>query len=161
MNIILMKKDLINKLRHFGIMLLLGGFFTNTLILPASGQEQPSLRDRAEQVFRKYEYANAAALYQKLVDRKAPRVADLERLAYCYVQMKDYEAAENWYARVVAMEASDPENLVRYGEVLKMNGKYAEAKEQLQAYANRTDDGDRVAVQLAGCDSALVWMASP
>src|SRR5690606_8746871 len=139
-------------------------FLTVILLLTnvvAYAQEQLGLRDRAEQAFRKYEYANAAALYVKLADRKKPRVADLEHLAYCYVQMKDYEAAENWYARVVTTEASDPENLIHYGEVLKMNGKYAEAKKQLEAYAEQSNDRDRVAVQLAGCDSAIVWMADP
>ncbi|MFC7527024.1 hypothetical protein ACFQRK_23940, partial [Parapedobacter sp. GCM10030251] len=73
------------------------------------GQEQLGLRDRAEQAFRKYEYANAAALYVKLADSRKPRLADLERLAYCYMQMKDYESAENWYSRVAAMEGSSPE----------------------------------------------------
>ncbi|PPL04350.1 OmpA family protein [Parapedobacter indicus] len=127
----------------------------------AVSQEQPSLRDRADELYRKYEYANAAALYTRLADSRRPRLLDLERLADCYAQMKDYEAAENWYARVVAMEGSEAENLLRYGEVLKMNTKYAEAKKQLEAYAAKTGDRSRVSVQLAGCDSALVWMAAP
>lgn len=125
------------------------------------GQEQLGLRDRAEQAFRKYEYANAAAIYAKLADTKKPRVGDLERLAYCYSQMNDYESAENWYARSVGREGSDPENLLRYGAVLKANGKYAEAKRQLEAYGSRTGNLERVSVEMAGCDSALVWMANP
>src|SRR5690606_24428292 len=91
-------------------------------------QEQPSLRDRADELYRKYEYANAAALYTRLADSRRPRLADLERLADCYARMNDYEAAENWYAREVAMEGSRAENLLRYGEVLTMNAKYAEPK---------------------------------
>jgi len=147
------------------------GIWFFSVILPAAilmlsvpavyGQEQPSLRDRADELYRKYEYANAASLYTRLADSKRPRLADLERLADCYAQMKDYEAAENWYARVVAMEGSEAENLLRYAEVLKMNAKYAEAKKQLEAYAAKTGDRSRVSVQLAGCDSALVWMATP
>lgn len=130
-------------------------------IHPGYAQEQPSLRDRAEALFRKYEYANAAALYVKLVDTKPPRLDDLGQLAACYVQMNDYESAENWYARVVAAEGSTAEDLIRYGEVLKANGKYAEAKQQLEAYAAQTGDADRIAIQLAGCDSAIHWMANP
>ncbi|SKB58900.1 WD40-like Beta Propeller Repeat [Parapedobacter luteus] len=128
---------------------------------PAFGQEQPGLRERADELFRKYEYANAAILYTKLADSKRPKLADLERLAHCYMQMKDYESAENWYARVVGMEDSSEENLLRYGEVLKVNGKYAEAKVQLETYAARTGDTARVNVAIAGCDSAVVWMANP
>lgn len=124
-------------------------------------QEQPGLRDRAEELYRRYEYANAVKLYTQLVDTRKPRLADLERLAACYVQMKDYESAENWYARVVATEGSVAGNRLVYGEVLKANGKYAEAKRELLAYAGETGNADSVAVAIAGCDSAMVWMAEP
>ena len=127
----------------------------------AVSQEQPSLRDRADELYRRYEYANAAKLYVQLVDTKKPRLGDLERLAESYLLMNDYESAENWYARVVAHEDSPAQNLLHYGDVLKANGKYAEAKEQLQAYAAATGDQAGVALQIAGCDSALVWMANP
>lgn len=127
----------------------------------AMAQEQPSLRDRADELYRRYEYANAVKLYMKLVDIRKPRLADLERLAACYVQMKDYESAENWYARVVEIEGSVADNRLVYGEVLKANGKYAEAKQQLMAYAGETGNTDSVAVAIAGCDSALVWMSNP
>src|SRR3546814_14288026 len=76
----------------------------------------------------------------KLVDTLKPRLQDLERLAYSYVQMKDYDAAENWYARVVEMEGSVADNRLLYGEVLKANGRYAEAKRQLMAYAERSEE---------------------
>ena len=127
----------------------------------ATAQEQPSLRERADELYRRYEYANAAKLYTKLVDTRKPRLQDLERLADSYWKMKDYESAENWYARITGLPDSSPEHLLRYGEVLKVNGKYAEAKRQLEAYVGKTGDTSRVAVQLAGCDSALRWMASP
>lgn len=127
----------------------------------AFSQEQPGLRQRAEELFRRYEYANAAAVYAKLADSRKPRLHDLERLAECYRQMNDYEAAENWYARVIRHEESSAGNLLAYGEVLKANGKYPEAKRLLQQYAEIMGDRERVALQVAGCDSALVWMANP
>lgn len=124
-------------------------------------QEQPSLRDRADELYRQYEYANAVKLYAKLVDTRNPRSQDLERLAESYWKMKDYESAENWYARVVQLEDASPENLLHYGEVLKINGKYKEAKQQLETYAAKTGNTAKVALHVAGCDSALRWMASP
>ncbi|MGK6353322.1 OmpA family protein [Parapedobacter sp. DT-150] len=136
-----------------GVMVLLSHF--------AAAQEQPSLRDRADELYRRYEYANAAKLYTQLVDIRTPRLQDMERLAESYLKMNDYESAENWYARVVQLEDSPAENLLRYGEVLKINRKYAEAKSQLEAYATNTGNASAVAVQLAGCDSALRWMAAP
>jgi len=140
-------------------------FFFSTLLLCIGGtafsQEQPSLRDRADELYRRYEYANAVKLYTKLVDTRKPRLQDLERLAHSYVQMKDYESAENWYARVVETEGTEAGNHLLYGDVLKANGKYVEAKQQLQEYARKTDDADAVAVAIDGCDSAVVWMANP
>lgn len=140
------------------------GMIISALMLFASivvAQEQPSLRDRADELYSRYEYANAAKLYTKLVDTRKPRLQDLERLADSYWKMNDYESAENWYARVTQQTDGSPENLLRYGEVLKMNGKYAEAKKQLEAYAKQTGNTPFVAVQIAGCDSALRWMSSP
>ncbi len=137
----------------FGVLLCLGG--------TAISQEQPSLRDRADELYRRYEYANAAKLYTKLVDTRKPRLEDLERLADSYWQMNDYESAENWYARVVGHDESSAGNRLAYGEVLKANGKYAEAKAQLAAFAEETGGDSAIALQIAGCDSALVWMANP
>jgi Outer membrane protein and related peptidoglycan-associated (lipo)proteins len=124
-------------------------------------QEQLGLRERADELYHRYEYANAVPLYIKLADRRNPRLHDLERLADSYLKMKDYESAENWYARIVQHDDSSPQHLLSYGDALKMNGKYAEAKKQLQVYADRTGNSDAIAIQLAGCDSALRWLASP
>ena len=127
----------------------------------AVSQEQPGLRQRADERFARYEYADAVPLYLQLADRRKPKLHDLERLAECYRLMNDYESAENWYARVIQLDGSTPENLLRYGEVLKANSKYREAKEQLEAYAELTGSREDVAVQIAGCDSAMVWLADP
>ncbi|GGG74302.1 cell envelope biogenesis protein OmpA [Parapedobacter pyrenivorans] len=147
-------------MRHY-----LKPFIFSTLLLCIGGfafpQEQPSLRDRADELYRQYEYANAAKLYTKLVDTRQPRLQDLERLADSYLRMNDYESAENWCARVIGHEDSPAQNRLVYGDVLKANGKYAEAKEQLKAYVEATGDAASVALQIAGCDSAQVWMADP
>lgn len=143
----------------------LQSLFILTLLLligaNAFSQEQPGLRDRADELYRKYEYANAAKIYTKLADTSKPRLEDLERLADSYWRMNDYQAAENWYARVVEMEGSTANHHLRYGDVLKANGKYVEAKRQLWKYAEATGNYDAVAVAIAGCDSATVWMADP
>lgn len=129
--------------------------------LIATAQEQPGLRDRANKLYNEFEYARAASIYLKLADVKKPRLTDLERLADCFKKMNDYEAAENWYARVVQNPESKTENLIYYGTVLKANARYAEAKKILQQYAEKSGDSKRVANEIVGCDSALVWLAKP
>lgn len=129
--------------------------------LTSVAQEQPGLRERADRFYGEYQYANASKIYLKLADHKNPRLQDLERLADCYRRMNNYEDAENWYARVIADPKSKPENLMYYAEVLKANSRYDLAKKAIQDYAAKTGDQQRLANDLAGCDSALVWMAKP
>src|SRR5690606_35993324 len=130
-------------------------------VFSAYAQEQPGLRERADRFYYEYQYSKAVPIYLKLADSKKPRLSDLERLAESYAKMNNYEDAENWYSRVVQDQNSKPENLLVYAEVLKQNSRYAEAKKALQDYAGKTGDQLSVANEIAGCDSALVWMASP
>src|SRR3546814_16957066 len=74
--------------------------------------------------------------------------------------MNDYESAENWYARIVQQEETSANNLLIYGQVLKVNGKYADAKRQLEAYTAKVGRSASVAAQIDGCESALAWMAA-
>lgn len=127
----------------------------------AYSQEQLGLRGRAKQLYNQYQYFQAAALYQRLADSKKPFLEDLELLANCYLKLKDYELAENWFSRVVVLPKSKPENLIAYGEVLKSNLKYEEAKKVFQQYASLTGNNALVANAIAGCDSSLTWLANP
>jgi len=124
-------------------------------------QEQPSLRLRAQQLYDRYEYANAAGLFERLVDRKNPRVSDMERLAESYYYLNSYDLAENWYARVVQSGEFSEVSLWNYAEVLKQNGKYREAREQYQRYTEKYGASDRASLAMAGADSAVRWMAEP
>ncbi|MFC6099974.1 OmpA family protein [Olivibacter domesticus] len=124
-------------------------------------QEQPSLRDRANQFYNEYQYAKAAPLFESLVDSKRPRATDLERLADCYRKMNNYSVAENWYVRVLEDSTSNPINFLRYAEVLKANGKYKEAKGAFEQYATKGGDSEEISSLVQGCDSAIVWMENP
>lgn len=146
---------MINRHIYLAIALLLGPLCTTY------AQDRPGLRQQAEILYKRYAYTNAANVYLRLVDRQNPRLADLERLAECYWQMNQYEAAENWYARVMVHPQRRASHRLRYGEVLKANGKYVEAKQQLEVYARDTGNREQVSLAIAGCDSAAVWMAHP
>lgn len=124
-------------------------------------QEQLSLRERAKLKYDSYDYAQAIPAYLKLVDVKVPRMADIEKLAYCYAQINDYEAAENWFSRLVTYPESKDENLLAYGAVLKSNFRYKEAKKVFENYAQKTGDGKKVLNDIIGCDSAQVWLSRP
>ena len=134
------------------------------LLLPFSmvlAQEQLSLRDQAAASFQRFEYARSAEIYSQLAERKDPRLQDLERAGDSYYNMRDFTNAENWYARVIQHEDHQAIHALRYADILKANGKYESAKAQYQRYAERSGRANAVAVQIAGCDSALLWMANP
>lgn len=124
-------------------------------------QDQLGLRDKADKLFSEFQYAKAAAIYAKINDVPAPKLKDMERLAECYRKMNKYADAEIWYARVVENKESSPENLLKYGEILKANSLYPKAKKVLQQYAKLTGKPEDVQVSIVGCDSALIWMANP
>ena len=122
-------------------------------------QEALGLRERANRFYTEYQYAKAVPLYIQLADSRKPRLQDLERLADSYEKMNKYEEAEAWYARVIQDAQSSNDNYLAYASVLKQNARYEKAKKILQEYASKT--GNSVSIEIAGCDSALAWMANP
>lgn len=127
----------------------------------AIAQEQPGLRTRAQQLFDKFEYYNAAQLYGSLVEGRNPRTLDFERLAESYYRIGYFELSENWYARASQQADFSQEGLWNYAEVLKMNGRYSEAKKWLEEYQNKYGTSGQVLLAIAGADSAQHWMAHP
>jgi len=123
-------------------------------------QAQFSNRAKAEKLFDELQYAKAVAVYQKLTDTANPELEDMEHLAECYKKMNQYEDAEIWYARIANDPRCKPEILFSFGEILKTNARYSEAKKVLDEYFAMTND-QSVFVSIAGCDSAIVWMSSP
>lgn len=118
-------------------------------------QEQLSKRQQADLLFARYEYLNASRLYTDLAERKNPDVKILERLATCYRKMNDYDSAEKWYAKAIENPKADTAAHFYYAEVLLSNQKFEQAKVQ---YNNAGLSSAMLAIKVASCDSAAVWM---
>lgn len=149
-------------MKHISIHL--GYFLISGLLLwgsTAHGQEQQSLQGKADLLFDKYEYYNAAQLYQKLGESKKVKTRNLERLAESYLKINNYDLAENWYARAVQRPDYDKESLLNYASALKQNGKYAEAKDIYSRYLKENGEDEYTRISLQGADSAARWMAAP
>lgn len=127
----------------------------------ANAQEQPSRRQRADHYYERMEFAKAADAYERLVDVKRPKITDMERLAYSYLYIKEYDLAENWYARVVDNKEASAEAHLNYADVLKQQGKYARAKEEYQKYMEKYGESEAIQRAIRGADSAQVWMRNP
>jgi outer membrane protein OmpA-like peptidoglycan-associated protein len=124
----------------------------------ACAQEQLSKKQQADLLFNRYEYNNAAKLYASLAGKKNPDVKVLERLATCYRKMNDYEAAEKWYALAAADAKADVLTHYYYAEALLTNQKFDAAKAAYKTYGDKGGQAAEVALKMASCDSAAVWL---
>ncbi|WDF67707.1 OmpA family protein [Sphingobacterium oryzagri] len=124
-------------------------------------QEQPSVRQRADEHFLRMEYAKAVPLYEQLTAGKNPQVRDIERVASSYLYLNEYDLAETWFAKSIDMEGYSKESILGYAESLKHNGKYADARDVFKRYEKEFGTSDLIQREVDGCDSAIVWMASP
>ncbi|GAA4306714.1 OmpA family protein [Mucilaginibacter gynuensis] len=131
------------------------------MLLSLNTRAQSALKQADEQ-YNLYNYSKAVGYYLKAY-KKDSTLYIAEHLANSYRLMDDYNNAETWYAKAAATKGSGADVFLKYGDILKSNGKYIEAKVQYtRYYVLRTDvDKNQLRVLTAGCDSAVKWMKSP
>lgn len=97
---------------------------------------------KADKLFEKYEYVDAAQEYLKLVDKgKADNYVYLQ-LADTYYNMFNTAEAAKWYARATEQK-QDAEIYYRYAQMLKANGKYEESNKQMKVFAQMAPNDQR------------------
>ena len=121
----------------------------------------------ADEAFSKQQYSLAIDKYKKAYTKvkkdKEEKNRITSRLAVCYWYTGNYKRAEASYKRLVnaGWAKRVPEVLLRYADVLKMNGKYEEAIEQYNAYALRAPEDSR---GRKGAETAALipeWIENP
>ena len=123
-------------------------------------QEAKGILATANEAFIKYEYANAAKLYEKALGKKSNDTLILSRLAYCYKEMNEYEASEKYYNKLITLPGINPQEWLYFGDMLKSNAKYAAAKVIYLQYKQQNGKED-ISYKIEGCDSALYWISHP
>lgn len=119
----------------------------------------------ADAQFDLYNYDKAVVLYTEAYQKKKTLKAT-ERLAESYRLMRDFKQAESWYAILIGMEGAKPDAFRWYGEMLKSNSKYPEAKLQYAKYGSLATNltaaqVNQIDVWQKSCDSAVKWMRNP
>lgn len=98
--------------------------------------------EKADKLFEKYEYVDAAQEYLKLVDKgKADNYVYLQ-LADTYYNMFNATEAAKWYAKATEQK-QDAEVYYRYAQMLKAGGKYAESNKQMKTFAQMSPGDER------------------
>lgn len=118
---------------------------------------QSDVLGRADKLYANAVYPDAAALYLDYLQQQYEYTVNI-RLADCYYQMEDWRNAEYWYGVISSHNITDAGTVLRYAQLLKINGKYESAKATYLKYAAFRQDGYYLA---STCDWAMVNRNKP
>ncbi len=102
----------------------------------------------ADKLFARYEYVDAAKEYLKLVEDGKADPYVYKQLADTYFNMFNTAEAAKWYAKATETN-QDAETYYRYAQMLKANGKYEDANQQMQKFAAAAPNDSRAKAFLA------------
>lgn len=103
---------------------------------------QNSDTEKADRLFARFEYVDAANEYLKLAEGKKADAYVYKQLADSYFNVFNTAEAAKWYARATETQ-QDAETYYRYAQMLKADGKYAESNKQMQKFASLAPSDQR------------------
>ncbi len=130
---------------------------------PVEGQKKQK-DSRAQAAFNAGEYFEAIDLYKNAVNKvsdKTQKTAILFKIGECYRILGDARSAELWYKKAVREDYQDPIIYLRFGQMMLINEKYDEAKEQFKQYTELVPDDPRGSIGMESCDAAVNWKDNP
>ncbi len=138
-------------------------------LLPGtSGEAQNRFSRAADVAFSDQLYHTALQNYQKAFSKTRRNVTERDRIsmriAECHRIMNNTKAAESAYRRLVLNKKYAKENpkvILLYADLLKVNGKYAEAIKQYKAYKEAVPKDLRANLGVESCMTAMEWMDNP
>ena len=96
----------------------------------------------ADKLFDRYEYVDAAKEYLKLAEGSKADNYVYKQLAESYYNVFNTKEAVKWYAKVVEQK-QDAETYYKYAQMLKAEGNFKEADQQMQQFAQLAPNDQR------------------
>ena len=127
-------------------------FIFAVLLSSASVTAQSNATQKADKLFAKFEFVDAIAAYNKLVDKGEGSTYVYSRLAEANYNIFSTIEAEKWYAKAIETGNAAPEALWKYSEMLKANGKYAVSNTQMDKFASMRPADERAVLYKANPD---------
>lgn len=119
-------------------------YITLSFIIASTGlSAQNKDTKAADKLFQKFEYVDAAAAYQKLIDNGKADAYVYKQLADSYYNIFNVKEAANAYKQALASEKQDAETHYRYAQMLKASGQNEESAKQMQLFASMKPNDDR------------------
>ena len=108
------------------IIILITGLFANA---------QSKATKKADKLFSKFEFVEAAKAYEELIAKGNTDAYVYGQLAEAYYNVFNTVEAEKWYAKTLKTSEA-PETIYKYAQMLKANGKYEESNTQMAKFAS-------------------------
>ncbi|MBK7666381.1 MAG: OmpA family protein [Sphingobacteriaceae bacterium] len=118
--------------------------YTGSLILVSLlGISQTASIKKATKSYNNYDYSSVV---DKIGDKKEINTDADRKLAESFKMTGDYKNAEVHYAKVANAADKTPEDVYAYAQILRINSKYTEASQQMDAYNTLKAGDSRVAL---------------
>ncbi len=121
---------------------------------------QDSRLRKANKLFERFSYPDAAEEYKKILSKEDIAEAKI-KLAECYRLMNRPLDAEYWYEKVIDLSESEDEHKLYYGYSLKANGKFEDAKQMFLEYSQIVPADSRGLRQVEACEMADYFLTDP
>ncbi|HPR31334.1 MAG TPA: OmpA family protein [Prolixibacteraceae bacterium] len=121
--------------------------------IPLALSAQNIALSRADRLFELYAYSEAAEAYEKLLDRNISTSYVVQQLAYCYQKMGMNQKALQYYERHIQNNRFRNEDLYQYALLLLSDGRFEDARGQLNRYLEKVPRDRRALQQIDRIDN--------
>lgn len=104
------------------------------LVAPCLCTAQQRQLDSGDECLAQARISEAIVHYERAADAGAPDSLIADRLAQCYLGMRQLQDAEHWLARAAALPNTTPRTLLAFANVQRAMGKWEEADRTTQRY---------------------------
>ena len=142
--------------------LLLSFFFTTSLL----AQKKNRVTQKADKAFDAEMYFEASELYKKgykKTKNKAIKAEILFKQAECYRFSGKFKQASNFYKKAIKAKYnnSDAIAILRYAQMLMINGNYEKSLVQFKKYAKKVPTDTKAEIGIKSCEFAIDWTLNP
>lgn len=103
---------------------------------------QSKATKKADKYYARFEYNSAVEAYLKVVEKKQGDNYVYKQLADSYYNMFDSAEAVKWYQKIIK-DNPEAETHYRYAQMLKAQGKYEAANQQMALFASKSPSDSR------------------
>ncbi|UTW60593.1 OmpA family protein [bacterium SCSIO 12741] len=127
---------------------------------------QRDFTNEADVAYQSESYYEAVDLYKKAYSKekdKAEKIRIVYRIGDCYRRIENAELAEEWLSKAERAKYTEQETKVYLylADVMRIQGKYTEAKEKYQKYMEVQPDDPRGQEGVRSCELAEKWTDNP